>query len=391
MQPRWKDPMQTPEGELLLIVKQLESAIIKQTEKAGMCKNSMCKNMNCMGGCKSDDKGNYMEKASMDEKNKYCQKTFGCNYSECTPSQKAQCDKHCGKLEKYDRDSPMDHRDSPMDRVRGKNPQPMQQGPYNPYNPTKGKEHEERYKRPEDEQRERDRGKINPTKPGSGNPFTPKEAPYDSPYMNKMGKYASMHEGHKHGKEADRNKNGKIEEWEGAIADKIKESQSKGKETGSYKSDRGQREPPQLKGGKGNKTKIDKTTEFLRSKGIMTKWEQEPSVENSVPTFMAHSGGIPVEAINYHTNGTMPFFTEKAPSISPISEKAKIPAFAKTSYDVNGSSMHMHLNNAGEHDNYNYRSTIEESMMQLKKAGGYGNPGLVEQIASELEVLMSRL
>ena len=206
--------------------------------------------------------------------------------------------------------------------------------------------------------------------------------------MNKMGKYASDH---KHGKEADRNKNGKIEEWEGAIADKIKESQSKGKETGSYKSDRGQREPPQLKGGKGNKTKIDKTTEFLRSKGIMTKWEQEPSVENSVPTFMAHSGGIPVEAINYHTNGTMPFFTEKAPSISPISEKAKIPAFAKTSYDVNGSSMHMHLNNAGEHDNYNYRSTIEESMMQLKKAGGYGNPGLVEQIASELEVLMSRL
>ena len=69
MQPRWKDPMQTFEGELLLIVKQLESAIIKQTEKAGMCKNSMCKNMNCMGGCgKSDDKGNYMEKASMDKK-----------------------------------------------------------------------------------------------------------------------------------------------------------------------------------------------------------------------------------------------------------------------------------------------------------------------------------
>ena len=268
----------------------------------------------------------------------------------------------------------------------GSNPFTPKEGekkPYEPYNPTK--ENPNPYKRPEDV--ERDRTRIDPTKPGR-NPFTPKEKDDDSPYMNKMGKYASDH---KHGKEADRNKNGKIEEWEGAIADKIKESQSKGKETGSYKSDRGQREPPQLKGGKGNKTKIDKTTEFLRSKGIMTKWEQEPSVENSVPTFMAHSGGIPVEAINYHTNGTMPFFTEKAPSISPISEKAKIPAFAKTSYDVNGSSMHMHLNNAGEHDNYNYRSTIEESMMQLKKAGGYGNPGLVEQIASELEVLMSRL
>lgn len=372
--------MQTPEGELLLIVKQLESAIIKQTEKAGMCKNSMCKNMNCMGGCKSDDKGNYMEKASMDEKNKYCQKTFGCNYSECTPSQKAQCDKHCGKLEKYDSDTA-------MDRMRGKNPKDMPKDmrePYKPYDHSGDKKNP--YKRPEDVQREKDR--QNPMRQPKD---LDSDRPYDNPYMSKMGKYASMHEGHKHGKEADRNKNGKIEEWEGAIADKIKESQSKGKETGSYKSDRGQREPPQLKGGKGNKTKIDKTTEFLRSKGIMTKWEQEPSVENSVPTFMAHSGGIPVEAINYHTNGTMPFFTEKAPSISPISEKAKIPAFAKTSYDVNGSSMHMHLNNAGEHDNYNYRSTIEESMMQLKKAGGYGNPGLVEQIASELEVLMSRL
>ena len=269
--------------------------------------------------------------------------------------------------------------------MRGKNPKDMPKDmrePYKPYDHSRDKKNP--YKSPEDVQRDRNRGRINPKDLDS-------DKPYDNPHMSKMGKYASMHEGHKHGKEADRNKNGKIEEWESAIADKIKESQSKGKETGSYKSDRGQREPPQLKGGKGNKTKIDKTTEFLRSKGIMTKWEQEPSVENSVPTFMAHSGGIPVEAINYHTNGTMPFFTEKAPSISPISEKAKIPAFAKTSYDVNGSSMHMHLNNAGEHDNYNYRSTIEESMMQLKKAGGYGNPGLVEQIASELEVLMSRL
>ncbi len=32
-----------------------------------------------------------------------------------------------------------------------------------------------------------------------------------------------------------------------------------------------------------------------------------------------------------------------------------------------------------------------DAMMQLKKAGGYGNPGLVEEIASGLEVLMGRL
>ncbi len=34
--------------------------------------------------------------AGMDEKNKYCQKHFNCNYSECTPQQKSQCDKNCG-------------------------------------------------------------------------------------------------------------------------------------------------------------------------------------------------------------------------------------------------------------------------------------------------------
>ena len=374
MQPRWKDPMQTPEGELLLIVKQLESAIIKQTEKAGMCKNSMCKNMNCMGGCgKSDDKGNYMEKASMDEKNKYCQKTFGCNYSECTPSQKAQCDKHCGKLEKYD-----------DDRMRGKNPKDMPKDMREPYKPYDHSDKKNPYKSPEDVQRDRNRGRINLKDLDS-------DKPYDNPHMSKMGKYASMctkvisMAKKQIAIRMERLRNGKVQ-----LLTKSKRVKAKAKKQ-AHTNLTEDREPPQLKGGKGNKTKIDKTTEFLRSKGIMTKWEQEPSVENSVPTFMAHSGGIPVEAINYHTNGTMPFFTEKAPSISPISEKAKIPAFAKTSYDVNGSSMHMHLNNAGEHDNYNYRSTIEESMMQLKKAGGYGNPGLVEQIASELEVLMSRL
>lgn len=40
---------------------------------------------------------NKIGKADMSEKNKYCQKHFGCNYSECTPKQKAQCDKVHGK------------------------------------------------------------------------------------------------------------------------------------------------------------------------------------------------------------------------------------------------------------------------------------------------------
>lgn len=360
MQPRWKDPTQTPEGELLIIVKAIEANIMK-----GMCKNTMCKNIECMG-CKEDkmdkyasEKGNYMDDTGMSVKNAYCKKNFNCDYSECTPEQKAQCDKKCGKLEKYDRESAM--------RRMAQNPKDMgERKPYEPYNPPK----EKNPYPSKDTEREKDRAKPNPS------PFMPKDKDdYDNPYVNKH--------------EADRNKNGKLEDWEKAIDRKIKES--KGEESASYKSDRGNRDLPNLKGGKGNKVKIDKTTEFLRSKGIMTKWEQEPDNQNSVPTFMAHSGGIPVEAINYHTNGTMPFFTEKAPSSSPISEKAKIPAFAKTSYDEKGSSLHMHLNDRGEHDNYNYRSTIEESMMQLKKAGGYGSPGLVEEIASQVELLMGRL
>ena len=40
-----------------------------------------------------------VNKADMGEKNKYCQKHFGCNYSECSAKQKAQCDRECSKGE----------------------------------------------------------------------------------------------------------------------------------------------------------------------------------------------------------------------------------------------------------------------------------------------------
>ena len=136
--------------------------------------------------------------------------------------------------------------------------------------------------------------------------------------------------------------------------------------------------------------KIDKTTEFLESKGIMVKYEQEPDVTNSVPTFLDHSGGIPVEAIGgYHTNQTIPDFQAKAPKSTFITEKASIPSVSQTGYDEKGSSLHMHLNDQG--GSSDYRATIEESMTQLKKAGGYNNPGLVEEIAAQVEELMGRL
>lgn len=44
--------------------------------------------------------------ASMKEKNAYCQKHFGCNYSECTDKQKAQCDRECSKAVKKAEDKP---------------------------------------------------------------------------------------------------------------------------------------------------------------------------------------------------------------------------------------------------------------------------------------------
>jgi len=77
--------------------------IMRADEKNTEC--SMCKNVDCMGGC-----GTEMSKASMDEKNKYCQKNFQCNYSQCTPAQKKQCDDHCGKeLKKYSQESSVEN------------------------------------------------------------------------------------------------------------------------------------------------------------------------------------------------------------------------------------------------------------------------------------------
>ena len=309
MQPRWKEPLSTPEGELLTIVKQIEASVIKQTQKAGMCKGAMCKNMSCMDdpscGAKGNmEKGNYMDKASMGEKNAYCQKNYGKDYSECTPEQKARCDEHCGKVSKMG---------------------------------------------------------------------------YDKMNYDKMGKYANDHKEESgpetgsyksdRGMKADRNKNGKIEGWEAAISDKIKANQNKHKK-------------------KEKVSKEDPTAQFLREKGIVVKYEQEPNIENNVPTFMDHSGGVPVEAINYHTNQTMPFYTDKAPKNTFISEKAQIPSAAQTGYDEKASTLHMHLNDKG--GTYQWTAPITDAMMSLKKSG-VGNPGIIEQIAQEVEQLVGRL
>jgi len=72
------------------------------------------KNTTC-SVCMSDEKNSdcstcMMAKASMGEKDAYCRKNFQCNYSQCTPAQKKQCDNHCGKeLKKYSQESSVEN------------------------------------------------------------------------------------------------------------------------------------------------------------------------------------------------------------------------------------------------------------------------------------------
>ena len=113
---RYFDPIKdTPEGKLLSIVRDIEKAV-------GITKNMTCMNCEdtdegcpqCNGNMRKAPKPDFldtdgdsdtkesMKSALMSEKDKYCQKNFGCKYSECSAEQKAQCDKVHGKVEKSD-------------------------------------------------------------------------------------------------------------------------------------------------------------------------------------------------------------------------------------------------------------------------------------------------
>jgi len=283
--------------------------------KGGMCKGAMCKK-NCMDeGCGSglkkgdddmyeDTTGGPIEADEMKEmartskRNRYCQKHFGKDYSECSPSQKAQCD---GEVKK-------------------------------------------------------------------GN------------YM--------MNEELENPKLADRDKDGKLSSWEKTVGKNIEQSK-KGKQTGSYKSDRGNKKIPFKEETKKPVTKEDFTSRFISQKtGVdLVKYEQESISDNGVPQFVDHYG---IRAVNYQTNGRIPHYEENAQSINAISEKAKMPAFAKTGYDVKGSSLHMHLTNGGDRKDGNWNiAPIEERLTELKK--GATNPGLVDEIANLMESIANRL
>jgi hypothetical protein len=176
----------------------------------------MCKNVECMGDC-----GGGMKKADMKEKNKYCQKHFGCNYSECTSKQKAQCDRECGK------------------------------------------------------------------------------------------------------------------------GDEVK------------------------------------------------KYEKEPSLSNSVPTFQNVDGGTPVRATGFTTNQRIPHF-EDGVKKTIVSESAKIPAYAQTGYANTSSSLHMHLTDGGNSGTVPNIASIEESLATLTKGASRAEVGTISEIESLLKQIKER-
>jgi len=170
-------------------------------------------------------------------------------------------------------------------------------------------------------------------------------------------------------------------------------------DAGSFKPNRGDEKLPKLpkskkqKHTKEKKGKKDKTSDFLIERGIVVKYETEDTggEKGVVPTFMDHSGGIPVEASSYGTNQIMPDWTDTKPEKDTfISEKAQIPAYSQTGYDKDSSSLHMRLNDGGDRTLGNWNiAPIEERLAQLKKSSG--NPGIVEEIAAQVERLMSHL
>jgi len=244
----------------------------------------------------------------------------------------------------------------------------------------------------------------------------------------------------KNKKKADLDKDGKLSGYEKKRAKAIEGSMG-------YKSDRGERKSPNLPTPKGNTTKIDKTTEFLRELGIikndekntecsvcknvdcmggcgmtkadmneknkyckkhfncsysecsskqkaqcdrecgkeLKKYSQESSVENLFPKFQNVDGGMPVDAHGFTTNGTYPA-TNDGPKKSIVSETVKMPAFAKTEYTPKGSSLHMHYNDAGgSRANGPNIDTIEQRLASLTKHAGRNNLGVIGEIEGLLK------
>ena len=396
--------------------------------KGGMCKGAMCK-LNCMDeGC-----GSGLKKGDMGEKDKYCQKHFGKDYSECSPSQKAQCDKHCGdvkkgnymmneelenpKLADRDKDGKLSSWEKTVGKKIEQSKKGKETGDYKSDRGNKKIPFKEETKKPvkkEDFTAEFIRKNTDKGMPigRGGQRMTQEEAmggsksdregePYTvNPIAYNMASMRTYQDSH------DRDKDGNKIYGTGQIVPGSRGSKTGDKRRSITRAPRpgtGPRsdfltegdgssvmEPkPDWMGDDIKEASADATSLFIAQKtGLdLVKYEQESISDNGVPQFVDHYG---IRAVNYQTNGRIPHYEENAQSINAISEKAKMPAFAKTGYDVNGSSLHMHLTNGGDRKDGNWNiAPIEERLTELKK--GATNPGLVDEIANLMESIANRL
>ena len=117
------------------------------------------------------------------------------------------------------------------------------------------------------------------------------------------------------------------------------------------------------------------------------KYQVEPDVSNGMLHFHEVSGESN-RAAGFGTNQVMPY-TEEGTKRTFISEVAKMPSVAQTGYDVNASSLHMHLTHAGGH--FSSVKPIEDSLMDLKKNATEGQLGAIDEIAGLIEQVYARL
>ena len=122
----------------------------------------------------------------------------------------------------------------------------------------------------------------------------------------------------------------------------------------------------------------------------LLKYQQDPTGDNAVPTFMDLAGGEAVQAAaGYVTNQTLPHYSDTAPASKPISEVYSMPASYQTGYDAKGSSLHMRLNDGGTTKGM-YRDSVEDKMTKLTMIKKNANAEDI-QVINDIEALLKQI
>ncbi len=124
----------------------------------------------------------------------------------------------------------------------------------------------------------------------------------------------------------------------------------------------------------------------------LVKYQTDGVKDNGVPMFMDHAGGVPVQAAaGYYTNQTLPYFETNAPAKTTVSEVYSMPAAFRTGHDVDGSSLHMQINDGGTKKS-GYVDTTEQTMASLKliKEAAEGDDER-SQIIADIEKMLKQI